>query len=241
MATVSEKHCSLCKEAKASDCFGTNRRSKTGLRPECNECRRHRSRQLQKSRAKPCRMCGKEFDRRVDGHRSRPVRYCSLECAFRKHVNAVGPTDCWDWMFTRDENGYGQFAFRGVMRKAHRVSLEIAIGRPIADGMGALHSCDRPCCVNPSHLREGTQKDNYDDCKTRGRASAPPRVHKVGAARHNARFTEEQVRRILVMSAGGFSSTQIGRALGVPQATISAICIRRSWKHLVFDPFDQAA
>lgn len=52
--------------------------------------------------------------------------------------------------------------------KAHRVSYEMRHG-PIPDGLNILHDCDNPNCVNPSHLKAGTQQENMRDASLRGR------------------------------------------------------------------------
>ena len=35
------------------------------------------------------------------------------------------------------------------------------------------HTCDRPGCINPAHLYQGTPKDNYQDAITRSRIIRP--------------------------------------------------------------------
>jgi hypothetical protein len=48
---------------------------------------------------------------------------------------------------------------------------------PDADtGKVVMHTCDNPQCVNPEHLRLGTQKENIMDMhqKKRFRGGAPP-------------------------------------------------------------------
>jgi hypothetical protein len=75
---------------------------------------------------------------------------------------------CWEWRGA-DTRGYGVIEDKGVQQKAHRVSLEWSLGRPLHAGMLALHHCDNPACVRPDHLYEGTQQDNVDDRERRGR------------------------------------------------------------------------
>ncbi|MDX2645078.1 hypothetical protein PV341_16195 [Streptomyces sp. PA03-1a] len=64
--------------------------------------------------------------------------------------------------------GYGRFRMDGVVLTAHRSSLEVRLGRRLADGMFALHSCDNPPCADPEHLREGSVGENSQDCVERG-------------------------------------------------------------------------
>jgi hypothetical protein len=48
------------------------------------------------------------------------------------------------------------------------VAFEALIG-PIPDGLLVRHDCDNPLCVNPEHLRTGTDRDNAQDRDSRGR------------------------------------------------------------------------
>ncbi len=36
-------------------------------------------------------------------------------------------------------------------------------------GLVVMHLCDNPRCIEPSHLKLGTQKDNMTDCMKKGR------------------------------------------------------------------------
>lgn len=79
-------------------------------------------------------------------------------------------TGCWNFNGCKTKTGYGRLRVNGVHWMAHRYSLSCHLGRPIADGMVVMHLCDNPSCVNPEHLKEGTQKENIEDCISKGRA-----------------------------------------------------------------------
>lgn len=101
---------------------------------------------------------------------------------FSKHISRDGPNGCWEWTSRISAMGYGRFSVRrkdgGVQYySAHRMSYSIHKG-PIPDGLCVLHSCDNPKCVNPEHLRAGTQSDNIKDRMLRGRTNrhrSPPK------------------------------------------------------------------
>lgn len=86
---------------------------------------------------------------------------------FWSMVDASGGVDaCWPWLGARTAGGYG----RHGRAAAHRVAWEIVNG-PIPADHSVLHSCDRPECVNPGHLRVGTPADNVAEMIERGRAA----------------------------------------------------------------------
>jgi hypothetical protein len=68
---------------------------------------------------------------------------------------------CWVWTGEKSDKGYGLFNARTGRYRAHRLSLYLAIGD--YGDLLVLHSCHRPACVNPNHLRPGTVRDNLDD------------------------------------------------------------------------------
>jgi hypothetical protein len=104
---------------------------------------------------------------------------------FWSKVDKTG--DCWIWKASLTHSGYGQFYHQGGPVRAHRLSYEMEYG-PIPNGMYVLHSCDTPACVNPKHLSVGTQKDNLEDMKSKGRGNGGPtplkefckRGHRIG-------------------------------------------------------------
>ena len=77
-------------------------------------------------------------------------------------------TECWNWIAGIDGEGYGSFWLYGKNRSAHRVAYQISVGQ-IPEDMYICHSCDNPLCVNPDHLWLGTQAENLQDMRDKGR------------------------------------------------------------------------
>lgn len=82
---------------------------------------------------------------------------------FWSHVDKSG--ECWMWTAAIVRK-YGMFSLivdgKRVMRKAHRISFELANG-PILAGAVIDHICHREACVNPMHLRPVTVKQNAEN------------------------------------------------------------------------------
>lgn len=91
----------------------------------------------------------------------------TTEERFLSHVKKL-ENGCWKWIASHFHNGYGAFKFNRKIEKAHRFSYEYYIGK-IPEKMLACHSCDNTWCVNPNHIFIGTQTDNMQDCKKKGR------------------------------------------------------------------------
>lgn len=83
---------------------------------------------------------------------------------------------CWNWTAYTDRSGYGSFRFNNKIHKAHRISFLLANGY-IDNNLDVLHGCDNPSCVNPEHLRLGTDKDNVQDTLNRKRHFQTNQTH----------------------------------------------------------------
>lgn len=57
----------------------------------------------------------------------------------------------------------------GKQSRVNRLVLSRKLKRPIKPGYHALHTCDRPNCVEATHLWEGTNLDNIKDCVAKRR------------------------------------------------------------------------
>jgi DNA-binding CsgD family transcriptional regulator len=142
--------------------------------------------------------------------------------AFATYMPGQPPVEsCWDWTGYTDPNGYGRFGLNGVHIPAHVAAHRIYIGA-IPDGLHVLHSCDRRICVQPRHLRVGTNADNVADRQGRDRQAR-------GDQMGNAKLTEEDVRWL---RRADLSNAEVAATLGVDRSTISVIRNRITWKHV---------
>lgn len=140
---------------------------------------------------------------------------------------AKSPEDggCWLWTGYLDKDGYGTFNPESkTLKKAHRFSYLMHVG-PIAEGLCVCHSCDRPSCCNPAHLFLGTATDNDKDRDNKGRQAKGERIG-------NSRFTASEILEIRRMRESGMTQQAIANKVGAAQPVISAIVLRKTWKHI---------
>ena len=140
---------------------------------------------------------------------------------------------CWVWTAGLYNDGYGQFFLMGIGRRAHNVSFILA-GGTFSDGPLVLHSCHNRKCVNPTHLRSGTNKQNSEDMTNAGRQARhfgdangmrkhPERVPR-GETHSFAKLSDENVAEIKRQYAAR-DSTQLAIAgiFGITQGHVSEI------------------
>ena len=119
---------------------------------------------------------------------------------------------CWPWTGARTRGGYGIFSVDGTAHGAHRVAVFIDTGK-WPGRLWVLHSCDRPSCCNPNHLRIGTAQENAADRSLR------PKQH---VKRGDQLATRAQVLRTARVMLG-LSQRDIARIVGVTQPNVSLV------------------
>lgn len=143
----------------------------------------------------------------------------------------ISDTDgCIAWPYATTTKGYGVTTVGGRQTRVTHLVLD-GTGQPWHPPLGfmALHSCDNPSCINPRHLRWGTNSANMTDAVTRGR-SRTPRL--VGEAHPHARLSAESVRAIRVAHGEGVSQTDLARRFGVSISSVHAVVTGKTWGHV---------
>ena len=150
----------------------------------------------------------------------------------------IGDGGCWQWTGAKSRQGYGNFRIARQTILATHVALHIA-GIPRENGAFALHSCDNPSCVNPAHLRWGTNAENMADRSARGRHKwqhgpehqANMLVKALKGEKHGtAKLTDNDV--LTIRASKGLTHKALADAYGVCTASISHIMTRRTWRHI---------
>ena len=133
-------------------------------------------------------------------------RYFAQIAQGTKVVNGVC---CRLWIGKLYSNGYGGFDIKGNTILAHRAAIIIS-GRSLGDNEVARHDCDVRNCVEPPHLKVGTQKDNMLDAKLRGRANVA-----WGDNAGLVKIPDKELPKIVKLRKQGLLLREIGAIYGV--------------------------
>lgn len=147
------------------------------------------------------------------------------ELAFWSLVTLTADIDrCWEWQAGLTNYGYGQARLSDRQETAHRVAWFYVTGSlPV---LNLLHSCDNRKCVNPNHLREGTQQDNVNDAISRGR-------HAYGETNGRSKLNVAKVRAIREQYArGGVTHRGLAHQFHVSHGAIGRILRKVDWRHV---------
>lgn len=133
---------------------------------------------------------------------------------FWSRVRRDGDDKCWLWIGGNvTAVGYG--LMQGCVRYVkysfgvHRIAFTLGHGR---EPVGVvMHACDVPLCCNPSHLRDGSYRDNMQDAKRKGRIRSGVR-----------RFASEDRLAAVEAYRGGETQASIARRLGIASRHVQA-------------------
>lgn len=187
------------------------------------------------------------------------VKLCQSDIdRFWKRVNKNGPIpdqsvpyylgldQCWIWNGVPHGSGYSLFQANHKQVGAHIVSWVIHNG-PIPIGMHVLHKCDVRTCTNISHLFLGTNKDNMDDKKRKGRNAGGERFSDIlrrtkkekpwtvcrGVRQRCSKLNDDKVREMRrLRDVDRLSLKQLSEMYGVSIGIVWSTCTRKLWKHV---------
>jgi len=149
-----------------------------------------------------------------------------LPLAFRLGAKMAPPNEqqCRLWTgYINPQTGYGQLHVSRAERQqfgftSRTVTAPVAAATlfhgPRPAGLYVLHSCDVAQCLEPRHLRWGTQAEN--SCEAWGRGQ-----QKSGEQHHQARHTDDEVRRAIARVRAGESAMSVARDVGLDNSTLS--------------------
>lgn len=151
-----------------------------------------------------------------------------LEQRFWAKVNRDGPIPihcahlgpCWIWTASLTRTGYGRISAAEYGRTpapATHVSWFLKYGEWPTEYM--LHRCDNPRCVRPSHLFQGTQKENAQDREAKGRGNQP-----LNERNGKCKYSQEVVALCRALYSRGASAFGIGNLLRIPGGVVGQIC-----------------
>ncbi len=151
-------------------------------------------------KAAKCVLCKKQI-----GFAMGSSKYCSIDCAFWFNVKKGAVDECWPWSSKSKARSYGQILYRGTRVYAHQFAFDLAnpdlARRRKEEHLTVGHTCHRPDCCNPKHLRLQTLLENIND--NRGRANIS------GENNHGAKMTMQVARRICELLIKGHSMREI--------------------------------
>lgn len=194
---------------------------------------------VQEAEVRLCAHCGKPFTKHVKASKDRwsKQRFCSQSCGGKASGNTKPRTleelrtallertkvtgECWVCLGPGKWDGYGTITWRGRPWTTHRASYTAFIG-PIPRGKHVLHSCDNRRCINPKHLRLGTNADNVRDRNARGRQARGSKIV-------TAKLKEADIHAI---RASHERNAVLADRHNVSTSTIRSVRNLRTWSHV---------
>lgn len=130
---------------------------------------------------------------------------------------------CQEWPGAVGNHGYGVKRVGDRLLLAHRLALAEHLGVPIEHLAGKVvrHECDNRRCINPLHLKAGTQLDNVRDMVQKGRAR-----HVYNEEHGRCKLTNREVSEIRATHIKGskeHGAAALGRKYGVSHSHILSI------------------
>jgi hypothetical protein len=164
--------------------------------------------------------------------RSSRVGSASERFAQRFSINQT--TGCWEWTGYKNAYGYGviageingkRYVKAGQQMLAHRVAWILFRGEiPEGDGYHGsvvMHTCDNPGCVNPVHLKLGTQADNVRDMEDKRRHVVGARLKQTGIDHFRSLITRQE--EVELICSGKHQNAELAQMFNVSVDVIKRV------------------
>ena len=130
-------------------------------------------------------------------------------------------SNCIDHGKRGNAGGYAVKMINYKNQYLHRLALATHIGVAVTDLRGVvMHLCNNPRCINPEHLKLGTQAENVQQAHREGRKQTPKVTRKL---------TFDKVTTIRQLHSDGIRQSELAEQFNVSRPTISDIIHRRTW------------
>ena len=101
---------------------------------------------------------------------------------------------------------------KGIMRNMHR-RLWMMNNPKLKQETVIMHTCNNPSCINPWHLREGTQSENIHQMYDEGRGNK-------GQKSNLSNYSDELIEEVLRESKAGKSDEELEGHFGISKVYI---------------------
>lgn len=139
----------------------------------------------------------------------------------------IDTNQCWVWQLAKKKPPslpYGMMCVNEKMYRVHVLMYTLTVGE-VPTGQKVLHSCDNASCCNPTHLFLGTQNDNMQDRRNKGRAPK-------GEEHANSKLTEAQAIEILSRVSKGARHEILIEEFKISKWALRDLIEGRRWSHL---------
>jgi len=128
---------------------------------------------------------------------------------------------CLHWPYATDLKGYGVGDFDGKRWRITRLVCHTVHGPSPSKNHEAAHSCGRPSCVNPKHLRWATPFENSQDKYLHNTVLRGEQIAR-------AKLTADNIRQIRLLRQTA-TCAAIAKQFHVSESNISAVISGKTW------------
>lgn len=123
-------------------------------------------------------------------------------------------TGCWKWLGATNGR-YGTMWYNGRHQYVHRVAVQL-YNKSYNPALFVLHNCNNPLCINPEHLRQGTQKENIQQAVAEGRLTQAFKLGNKLAQKHQKLYP-----RVSMLLRQQKPSREIAKELGISKSQVN--------------------